>query len=82
MFRHRVMVVFSDKNLIMINKYNLRDRSDKELAAFNKRKRMEKSVEKVLDTAGELPPEEYSNIYRSLLTKKIGLLMAQKKIEL
>ena len=70
MFRHRVMVVFSDKNLIMINKYNLRDRSDKELAAFNKRKRMEKSVEKVLDTAGELPPEEYSNIYRSLLTKK------------
>jgi len=54
----------------MINKYNLRDRSDKELAAFNKRKRMEKSVEKVLDTAGELPPEEYSNIYRSLLTKK------------
>ncbi len=54
----------------MINKYNLNDRSDKELAAFNKRKRMEKSVEKILDTSGELPPEEYSNIYQSLLTKR------------
>ena len=58
----------------MINKYDKIDRSDKELSAFDRKTRMDKHVEKILDTSGELPAEEYSNIYKSLLQKRLEFI--------
>ena len=63
----------------MINKYNFVDRTDEQLAHFDKKKRMSASVEKILDSLGELPPQEYSNIYQSLLTKKNRFIEGDKK---
>ena len=63
----------------MINKYNFVDRTDEQLAHFDKQKRMSASVEKILDSLGELPPQEYSNIYQSLLTKKNRFIEGDKK---
>ena len=53
----------------MINKYDKIDRSDEQLASYSRKVRMGKHVDKILDTSGELPAEEYSNVYKSLLQK-------------
>tara|TARA_A100000172_G_scaffold32504_3_gene19535 strand:+ start:12033 stop:13091 length:1059 start_codon:yes stop_codon:yes gene_type:complete len=63
----------------MINKYDKIDRSDEQLASYSRKVRMGKHVDKILDTSGELPAEEYSNVYKSLLQKRLDFINGDKQ---
>ena len=54
----------------MIRKYNITDRPDEESSLFTKRQRISQAVQKSLDNDGELPAQEYVNIFNTLVEKR------------